>query len=158
VQRVVSLTTSLLARNLKVASLHGDLQARERRHLLKRIQDAEFQIVIASDIASRGMDLPHVSDVLSVDLPQDLDYYFHRAGRAGRFKNDGQSYVLYNSHEEDSLARLKQRGVHFQLLALKNTQLLPVNHLTRGKIFKKEDDYLKQGGKWITHVPEVKIL
>ena len=144
VQRVVSLATSLLSRNLKVASLHGELQARERRHLLKRIQDGEFQIVIASDIASRGMDLPNVSDVLSVDLPQDLDYYFHRAGRAGRFKNDGQSYVLYNSHEEDSLARLKQRGVHFQLLALKNKQLLPVKHLTRGKIFKKEDEALSR--------------
>ncbi len=144
VQRVVSLATSLLSRNLKVASLHGELQARERRHLLKRIQDGEFQIVIASDIASRGMDLPNVSDVLSVDLPQDLDYYFHRAGRAGRFKNDGQSYVLYNSHEEDSLARLKQRGVHFQLLALKNKQLLPVKHLTRDKIFKKEDEALSR--------------
>ena len=144
VQRVVSLATSLSSRNLKVASLHGDLQARERRHLLKRVQDGEFQIVIASDIASRGMDLPNVSDVLSVDLPQDLDYYFHRAGRAGRFKNDGQSYVLYNSHEEDSLARLKQRGVHFQLLALKNKQLLPVKHLTRGKIFKKEDEALSR--------------
>ena len=144
VQRVVSLATSLLSRNLKVASLHGELQARERRHLLKRIQEGEFQIVIDSDIASRGMDLPNVSDVLSVDLPQDLDYYFHRAGRAGRFKNDGQSYVLYNSHEEDSLARLKQRGVHFQLLALKNKQLLPVKHLTRGKIFKKEDEALSR--------------
>jgi ATP-dependent RNA helicase CshB len=144
VQRVVSLATSLSSRNLKVASLHGDLQARERRHLLKRIQDGEFQIVIASDIASRGMDLPNVSDVLSVDLPQDLDYYFHRAGRAGRFKNDGQSYVFYNSHEEDSLERLKQRGVHFQLLALKNKQMLPVKHLTRGKIFKKEDEALSR--------------
>ncbi len=144
VQRVVSLATSLSARNLKVASLHGELQARERRHLLKRVQEGEFQIVIASDIASRGMDLPNVSDVLSVDLPQDLDYYFHRAGRAGRFKNDGQSYVFYNSHEEDSLARLKQRGVHFQLLALKNKQMLPVKHLTRGKIFKKEDEALSR--------------
>jgi ATP-dependent RNA helicase CshB len=144
VQRVVSLATSLSSRNLKVASLHGDLQARERRHLLKRVQEGEFQIVIASDIASRGMDLPNVSVVLSVDLPQDLDYYFHRAGRAGRFKNDGQSYVFYNSHEEDSLARLKQRGVHFQLLALKNKQMLPVKHLTRGKIFKKEDEALSR--------------
>ncbi len=144
VQRVIEIEQALKARQLKVASLHGDLQARERRHLLKRVQSGEFQIVVASDIASRGMDLPNVSDVLSVDLPQDLDYYFHRAGRAGRFKNEGQSYVFYNSHEEDSLERLKQRGVHFTLLSLKNLQLQPIKHLTRGKIFKKEDEALSR--------------
>ena len=144
VQRVIQIEQALKARQLKVASLHGDLQARERRHLLKRIQSGEFQIVVASDIASRGMDLPNVSDVLSVDLPQDLDYYFHRAGRAGRFKNEGQSYVFYNSHEEDSLERLKQRGVHFSLLSLKNSQLQPIKNLNRGKIFKKEDEALSR--------------
>jgi len=144
VQRVITIATALENRQMKVASLHGELQARERRHLLKRIQDAEFQVVVASDIASRGMDLPHVSDILSVDLPQDLDYYFHRAGRAGRYKDQGQSYVFYNSHEEDSLNRLKQRGVQFQLLSLKNKQLLPVQHLTRGTIFKKEDEALSR--------------
>ena len=144
VQRVIQIEQALKARQLKVASLHGDLQARERRHLLKRIQSGEFQIVVASDIASRGMDLPNVSDVLSVDLPQDLDYYFHRAGRAGRFKNEGQSYVFYNSHEEDSLERLKQRGVQFSLLSLKNSQLQPIKNLNRGKIFKKEDEALSR--------------
>ncbi len=144
VQRVIQIDQALKARQLKVASLHGDLQARERRHLLKRIQSGEFQIVVASDIASRGMDLPNVSDVLSVDLPQDLDYYFHRAGRAGRFKNEGQSYVFYNSHEEDSLERLKQRGVQFSLLSLKNSQLQPIKNLNRGKIFKKEDEALSR--------------
>lgn len=144
IQRVVQIEQALKARQLKVISLHGDLQARERRHLLKRIHQGEFQMVVASDIASRGMDLPDVSDVLSVDLPQDLDYYFHRAGRAGRFKNDGQSYVFYNSHEEDSLKRLKQRGVHFNLLSLKHGQLQSIKHLTRGKIFKKEDEALSR--------------
>ncbi len=144
VQRVIQIEEALKSRQLKVASLHGELQARERRHLLKRIQSGEFQIVVASDIASRGMDLPDVSDVLSVDLPQDLDYYFHRAGRAGRFKNEGQSYVFYNSHEEDSLERLKQRGVHFSFLSLKNSQLQPIRHLNRSKVFKKEDEALSR--------------
>lgn len=144
VQKVITIATSLTSRNFKVATLHGDLQARERRHLLKRIQEGEFQIVVASDIASRGMDLPHISDVLSVDLPQDLDYYFHRAGRAGRYKDSGQSYVFYNSHEEESLERLKHKGIRFQLLSLKQHQLLPVKHLTRGKIFKKEDESLSR--------------
>lgn len=142
VQRVIAIETALKARGMKVASLHGDLAARERRHMLKRIQSGEFPVVVASDIASRGMDLPDVSHVLSVDLPQDLDYYFHRAGRAGRYKSEGQSLVFYNSHEEDSLARLKQQGIHFDLLALKGENLSPIKHLNRGKIFKKEDEAL----------------
>jgi ATP-dependent RNA helicase CshB len=144
VDRVISLGEALRQRQLSVAVLHGELQARERRHLLKRIHQGEFPIVVASDIASRGMDLPDVSDILSVDLPSDLDYYFHRAGRAGRFDKPGQSYVFYNSHEEDSLARLRQRGIRFDLVALKHGQLTPVTHLTRGKVFRKEDASLSR--------------
>jgi ATP-dependent RNA helicase CshB len=139
VERVIRLTEALRQRQVTVAMLHGDLQARERRHLLKRIHQGEFSIVVASDIASRGMDLPDVSDILSVDLPPDLDYYFHRAGRVGRFNKSGYSYVLYNSHEEDSLSRLKQRGIHFDLVALKHGQIIPVKQLTRKAMFKKED-------------------
>jgi ATP-dependent RNA helicase CshB len=144
VERVIALGESLRTRQLTVAVLHGDLQARERRHLLKRIHEGEFAVVVASDIASRGMDLPDVSDVLSVDLPSDLDYYFHRAGRAGRFDKPGTSSVFYNSHEENSLERLKQRGVHFELVALKQGKLQPLKYLTRGKLFKKEDEDLSR--------------
>lgn len=144
ISRVIGLAESLKQRGIKLAIIHGDLQARERRHLLKRIQAGEFAVVVASDIASRGMDLPNVSDVLSVDLPGDLDYYFHRAGRAGRFDQAGTSSVFYNSHEEDSLQRLKQRGIHFNLVALKDGGLREMKHLTRGKLFRKEDEALSR--------------
>jgi ATP-dependent RNA helicase CshB len=144
VVRVKQIAEALKNRGLEVALLHGELQARERRHLLKRIHEGEFAIVVASDIASRGMDLPNVSDVLSIDLPSDLDYYFHRAGRAGRFDKAGTSSVFYNSHEEDSLQRLKQRGIHFELVALKHGELAAVKYLTRGKLFKKEDEALSR--------------
>jgi ATP-dependent RNA helicase CshB len=144
IARVISIAENLRNRGIKLAVIHGDLQARERRHLLKRIQDGEFAVVIASDIASRGMDLPHVSDVLSVDLPGDLDYYFHRAGRAGRFDQTGTSSVFYNSHEENSLQRLKDRGIHFDLVALKDGAIRPMKHLNRSKLFRKEDEALSR--------------
>lgn len=104
----------LRAKNFTVGLLHGDLSPRERKNMMKRIKNNEFPIVVASDMAARGMDIEGVSDVLNFDLPKkDLSFFFHRAGRTGRFDKDGNCYTFYDDDDVEILQKLKQQGAEF---------------------------------------------
>ncbi|MCQ2794640.1 MAG: DEAD/DEAH box helicase [Bacilli bacterium] len=129
---VNSLYNYLKKLKYSVTMITGDLTDRERRATIKRINNDEYQIVVASDLVSRGMDFKNVSDVLSINLPSDLTYYHHRAGRTGRFDKVGNSYVFYNVSETKRVSALINQGVKFNYLSLKN------NELTQGKAFVKE--------------------
>ena len=103
----------------------GDLDSRERKQAIRRIRSNEYQIVVCSDLLSRGIDLEDVTDVISVDLPSDLSYYFHRAGRTGRFDKSGDSWVFYNIDTISKPKELEQLGVKFDSYILKNSGLEP---------------------------------
>ena len=72
---------------VKVGVLHGDLEMRQRKQMMRRIRNDEFSVIVCSDMAARGLDLDNVSDVLNIDLPNNFEFYFHRAGRKGRYKS-----------------------------------------------------------------------
>lgn len=113
-------------RNVTHEVIHGDLTNRERRQHLKRIQQDEVEIIVASDIASRGLDIDHISHVISVDLPMDLQYYFHRAGRSGRYQSEGKSFVFYHQGEQNRIDQLTAQGVKFEYLSFKDGVLKTV--------------------------------
>lgn len=120
---VKTIYEGLKAKKYSVTYFSGDLDSRERKQVLKRIRADEYQIVVCSDLLSRGIDLDNVTDVISVDLPMDLSYYYHRAGRTGRFDKTGDSWVFYNV---DSLSRPKEllsQGLPFDYYILKNDRL-----------------------------------
>jgi ATP-dependent RNA helicase CshB len=119
VATVLSVHEALVAQGLTVGLLHGDMAFRDRKAMLKRIQLGEYTIILASDIAARGMDIADVSDVLSLDLPKDLAYYFHRAGRTGRYDQLGKSYVFYQKDDQHLIDTLQQKGVQFTRMTLK---------------------------------------
>lgn len=128
---------------LATTMITGDLSDRERRAAIKRIKSDKYQIVVASDLLSRGMDFPDISDVLSVNLPSDLTYYHHRAGRTARFNKKGNSYVFYNVDDIKKVQQLINQGVIFNYLSLKNNELIigrPINNVRHFK--KKEDENL----------------
>jgi len=135
---VNSLYSFLKKYKYKVIMITGDLSDRERRAALKRINNDEFQIVVASDLLSRGMDFNNISDVLSINLPSDLSYYFHRAGRTGRFDKKGNSYVFYNVDNTKRVIALMNQGINFNYLSLKNDEL------TIGKPIIKEFKHKKK--------------
>ncbi|QEH61745.1 ATP-dependent RNA helicase CshB [Spiroplasma chinense] len=109
-----------------IGELHGDLDPRQRTNMQKRIQNMEFKWIVASDVASRGIDIDGVSHVISIDLPQELDYYIHRSGRTGRNQYSGQSYVLFNSNNQHQIDTLKSQGVEFSNKKLVGNQLVDV--------------------------------
>ncbi|MCR4562457.1 MAG: DEAD/DEAH box helicase [Bacilli bacterium] len=103
----------------------GNLEERARKKAIREIKKNNHQVIVCSDLLSRGIDIPDVTDVVSVDLPNDLSFYFHRAGRAGRFGKPGDSWVFYNV---DSIAiprQLADRGVKFETLAMKGDKIVP---------------------------------
>jgi ATP-dependent RNA helicase CshB len=87
------------------------------------------------------MDIPDVSDVISVDLPLDLEFYYHRAGRTGRFGKDGDSWVFYNADTTERPEELMANGVPFDFYVLKGDTLQkdPVGLAPKKKLSKKKE-------------------
>lgn len=118
----------------KTARFHGDLSPRERKSLMKRIRNDEFQIVVCSDIASRGIDLPFCDTVLSIDLPNNIEFYYHRAGRTGRYNRVGESYIFYDNDSDSKIKTLLNLGLEISFFKLANGELVE----TKSPLFKKK--------------------
>lgn len=118
---LVKLTKDMTIGNKKPLMVHGGLDKREIKNVLKAFSNDNQTLLLASDYVSRGIDIPEVDTIVSIDLPEDLQYYFHRAGRAGRFNAPGDSYIFYNDDDEETIKKindLQRRGVKFDLFIL----------------------------------------
>lgn len=118
----------LLSLNKSVTILHGSLLQRERKNNYKRVKNNSYQYVVASDIASRGLDLDGASHIINWNLPQEDEWYVHRAGRAGRGKYTGECYVLYDQKDDDQLIRLQKKGIVFEHKMIKLNNLIDKKH------------------------------
>ena len=114
----------LVSKGLKIVKLSGDLEARERKQVLKRIKDGEFQYVVCSDIASRGIDISGVSHVINFDLPSDIEFFIHRIGRTARYNQTGTSISFYDYEDDDYIKRLKEKGIVCHFKNLKGGELV----------------------------------
>lgn len=103
----------LMAKGLKVGRIHGDLNPRERKKMMKQIVDLEFQYIVATDLAARGIDIKGISHVINYELPTDLDFYIHRVGRTARAGTSGIALTIYDPTDEDALNKLEKMGVTF---------------------------------------------
>lgn len=81
-------------------AIHGDLQHRKRQRVIKAFLDKKHRILVATDIASRGLDIPHVAHVINYDLPQSPEDYLHRIGRTGRAGAQGEAICFISSNED----------------------------------------------------------
>lgn len=73
-----------------VTSIHGDRTQREREDALRQFRSGKTPILVATAVAARGLDIPHVKHVINFDLPSDVEEYVHRIGRTGRMGNLGE--------------------------------------------------------------------
>ncbi len=104
---------ALSKRGIKVGRLHGGLTPRERTKEMKAIRNLEYQYIVATDLAARGIDIDGVSHIINYELPQDLDFYIHRVGRTARAGLTGVAFTIYEVSDEDALNRLESRGIEF---------------------------------------------
>ncbi|MFT8400315.1 MAG: DEAD/DEAH box helicase [Lentilactobacillus diolivorans] len=142
-KRVEELTDYLKGQGLKVAMIHGGMRPRERKQVMKRVKNLDFQFVVATDLAARGIDIQGVSDVINDDIPtEDLEFFIHRVGRTGRNGMSGTSITLYSPDEEKEVEELEDMGIHFKPKALKHGEIIDSYDRNRRKTHRKHHDRL----------------
>ncbi|CAK8054247.1 DEAD/DEAH box helicase [Eupransor demetentiae] len=125
-ERAKELARTLRQEGYKVAEIHGDIAPRERRRVMKSIQNLDYQYVVATDLAARGIDIPGVSHVINDGIPNELEFFVHRVGRTGRNGMSGTAITLYRPEEEDAVARVENMGVHFKNKQIRNGEIQDV--------------------------------
>ena len=104
----------LMGKGLKVGRIHGGLSPRERKQMMKQILDLDYQYIVATDLAARGIDIQGISHVINYELPSDLDFYIHRVGRTARAGYSGIALTIYEDRDEDALNKLENKGIEFR--------------------------------------------
>lgn len=93
----------LHAQGLNTACLHGDMRQSERNKIMEQYKEGKIDILVATDVAARGIDVSDIQVVFNYDIPQENDAYLHRIGRTGRAKKEGVSFVLHSKDEQRRL-------------------------------------------------------
>ena len=113
------LTNQLARLNFVADCLHGDLSQAERNKIMTNFREGKISVLVATDVAARGIDVEDVDAVINYDVPPSNEYYTHRIGRTGRAQREGVSYLFYTEGEKqrvDELLRLTRNTavpVHF---------------------------------------------
>ncbi|MDL2324382.1 DEAD/DEAH box helicase [Ruminococcaceae bacterium OttesenSCG-928-A16] len=112
------LSNQLARLNFNVDCLHGDLSQKERNAIMANFRDGKLKVLVATDVAARGIDVDDVDAVFNYDVPPSNEYYTHRIGRTGRAKREGVAYILYMP---DEAKRLKE------MVRLTRSNVVPVH-------------------------------
>ncbi|WP_110926888.1 DEAD/DEAH box helicase [Bacillus massiliglaciei] len=129
---------ALIAKGLKVGRIHGDLSPRDRKRMMKQIDQLDFQYIVATDLAARGIDIEGVTHVINYELPSDLDFYIHRTGRTARAGNDGIAATIYETSDEDALNRLEKMGITFHDADIQKGDWVEIDDRNKRKNRKKQ--------------------
>jgi ATP-dependent RNA helicase DeaD len=105
---VDELTETLGARGYRAEALHGGLSQEQRDRVMRRFRDGASELLIATDVAARGLDIEHVSHVVNFDVPSSPDAYVHRIGRTGRAGREGVAITLAEAREHRLLRNIEQ--------------------------------------------------
>ncbi|MEM5568109.1 DEAD/DEAH box helicase [Aerococcus urinaeequi] len=123
-ETVQELYKYLKSQGLNVGQIHGDLPARERRRVMKQVQNLDFQYVVATDLAARGIDIDGVSHVINYEVPNELEFFIHRVGRTGRQGKPGTAITFYIPDEFKDIEWLENKGIIFENKDIKDHQLI----------------------------------
>ena len=118
--RADELQAYLTAQGLKVAKIHGDISPRERKRVMNQIKNLDFEYIVATDLAARGIDIEGVSHVINDAIPQDLSFFVHRVGRTGRNGLPGTAITLYQPSDDSDIRELEKLGIKFTPKMIKN--------------------------------------
>lgn len=111
--RADELHSYLTAQGLKVAKIHGDVPPRERKRIMNQVKNLEFEYIVATDLAARGIDIEGISHVINDAIPQDLSFFVHRVGRTGRNGLPGTAITLYQPSDDSDIRELEKLGIQF---------------------------------------------
>jgi ATP-dependent RNA helicase DeaD len=124
------LSDDLQGRSYSVDCLHGDIRQSQREKVMQRFRDGKLNVLVATDVASRGIDVDDVDCVLNYDIPEENEYYIHRIGRTGRARKKGVAFSLLGS--------LLEKAKLDEIAKYSNFQVKPVKLTSDGKLIEEE--------------------
>ena len=97
--------------------MHGDIAQNQREVTLKRFKEGKFSVLVATDVASRGLDIPNVDLVIQIEPPQDTETYIHRSGRTARAGNSGTCITFFTKKSQQLVQQIEERaGIKLKLI------------------------------------------
>jgi len=125
-QSTVELAERLEARGFAVAPLNGDMQQKDRERTVARLKSGQLDILVATDVAARGLDVERISHVVNYDVPYDTESYVHRIGRTGRAGRSGEA-ILFLTPRERNMLRYIERATRSPLEPMELPTVADVN-------------------------------
>jgi ATP-dependent RNA helicase DeaD len=108
-QETASVAEKLAKEGYNAEPLHGDLSQAQRDRVMERFRKKDLQILVATDVAARGLDIDNITHVINYNLPDDIENYTHRSGRTARAGKKGESLVLINTREQGKIRSIEKQ-------------------------------------------------
>ncbi len=135
-ERTAQLAGQLIAAGFSISELHGDMSQGRRTQVLRDFSRAKTQLLVATDIAARGIDIEGITHVFNYDVPHDVDYYIHRIGRTGRAGNEGLAVTFATGADEEWVRRI-EHAIHATITKYTAAGQIKVKSSTRPQKRKK---------------------
>jgi len=153
---VDELVESLQSRGYFAEAIHGDLKQVQRDRVMKKFRERTIELLVATDVAARGIDVENVSMVINYDIPEDLEYYVHRIGRTGRAGKTGVSYTFVTGRQISLLKSIE----HFTKSRIKRKRIPTLNDLAerQRELFKQRIINTIEGGHLGAYISMIELL
>lgn len=156
-RRVDELTGALIAKGYRAEGLHGDITQSKRLEVLKKFKNNSLDILVATDVAARGLDISGVSHVYNFDIPQDAESYTHRIGRTGRAGHSGMALTFVNPVEMDYL-RMIENEKNKTIRALRPPNKKEVEASRQNEVFEKITGWIENDDSSVTKEIAEKLI
>ena len=138
------LAEKLRARGLNAGAINGDIEQKQRERMIQQLKDGQLDVLVATDVAARGLDVERISHVLNYDIPYDTESYVHRIGRTGRAGRSGEA-ILFVTPREKGMLRAIERATRQPIEEMKLPSVEAVNDKRVVKFLDRITDTLNAG-------------
>jgi ATP-dependent RNA helicase DeaD len=144
------LASKLQARGFSAAAINGDIQQQQRERTIQQLKDGKIDILVATDVAARGLDVERISHVINYDVPYDPESYTHRIGRTGRAGRSGEA-ILFIAPRERNLLKAIERATRQPISVLELPSVEAVNDVRIARFKEQITDTIAAGGLEVFH-------
>ncbi|HEX5305174.1 MAG TPA: helicase-related protein, partial [Dyella sp.] len=143
-QATEELAEKLQARGLAAAAINGDIAQAQRERVIQQLKDGKLDILVATDVAARGLDVERITHVMNYDIPYDTESYVHRIGRTGRAGRNGEA-ILFVTPRERGMLHAIERATRQPIEEMKLPSVEAVNDVRINRFKQRISDTLAQG-------------
>ncbi len=151
-----TLINELQSRGYSSDALHGDMTQSVRDKVMRKFRDGRIDVLVATDVAARGLDVENVDVVFNYDIPQDPEYYVHRIGRTGRAGKTGVAYTFASGRKNRNIRYIENKlKTRIETIPLPSMRQVEVS--VRGAMLQEVRDTLESGGlrPWIEQIEDI---